>query len=142
MLNRMRISILVGVALVGITSLVAIPACSVTPAKVVAEAHTPAQKAFALYGTFRVFEEAGAKLVKTPGTMPQVIQAIQLADAKAKPIADKLYDAAVEVIVIQAQLGAASTPDDRLVIANANLEQWVTNLKPVVNDLIAAVGAK
>lgn len=69
-------------------------------------AETPAQKAFALYGTFVVAEEAAAALIADPALPAAVRQGIRTADAVAKPLADALMAAAREYARAAAELRA------------------------------------
>jgi len=110
-------------------------ACAANP---VADAQTPEQKAFALYGTFVVFEEEGAKLVASTEIPDTAKQAIRVADAKAKPVADNLYQAAQTVVEIKNQLSGKDANTD-LATANANLLNWYSQLQPLYTNLVTAV---
>lgn len=113
-----------------------IAACANNP---VATAKTPEQKAFAVYGEFVVFEEAGAKIASDPSTTASVLTALKTADARAKPVMDSTLAAALEVVSVEKQIAAGSTTADKLVIATANLQSWVDQGTPLVNNLVSAV---
>lgn len=81
-------------------------ACTTTPADLIRTAQTPAQYAFALYGTFVVTEEAAAGIVENPGTPPVVVAIIRTADAIAKPAADTMLEAARAYVAVNARLKA------------------------------------
>ena len=104
-----------------------------------AAAESPEQHAYALYGQFVIAEEAGAKLTEHPSTPSSVKQAIATADAAAKPIADNLLAAARDVMVIRAQLRAGTSTEEKLAVAIANLDKWVSDLRPKLEELVGAV---
>lgn len=110
--------------------------CKANPLK---EAQTPQQKAFALYGTFVVYEETGAKLISDADIPADVKSAIRTADAKAKPVADSLLGAAEEYISISSTMKAAPDAATKLSVATANLQQWVSEAEPKINALVSAV---
>lgn len=99
-------------------------------------AETAEQKAFALYGTFVVFEERGAAIVTDRRIDLDARRAIQRADARAKPVADSLLDAALEVQSVREQLDAS---DNDLETVTRNLEGWITRFEPLVAELVRAV---
>lgn len=100
------------------------------------------QKAYALYGTFVVFEEQAASLIKLSTTPDSVKEAIRKADRTAKPVADELSRAVRQYLIIQRELSAGTTTNDKLVIATANLEKWVRDATPLIESLVKAVGGK
>lgn len=123
-----------------IGSAVTISACAVHP---IATAQTTEQKAFAVYGTFTVYEELAAKLKSTPGTPQAVIVAMQKADNTAKPLMDATLDATITVAMISDDLAKGKTTQDKLDVAVANLNDWVAKVTPEVDNLVTAVkGAK
>lgn len=124
--------------LIALLVLSALPGCATVSAPVDA-AETVEQKAFALYGTFVVFEELGATIVENRAIPLDVRRAIQSADQRAKPLADGLLDATFEVQSIRLQLEAGTNTVERLDIATAELENWVTRAGPVIARLVAAV---
>lgn len=105
----------------------------------VTAAETPEQRAYAVYGTFVVAEELGAKIVTDATTPASVKQAIKDADAKAKPAADALLDATQQVMTVRAQLAAGATTEDKLKTVIANLDTWITDASPKVSALLKAV---
>lgn len=105
-------------------------------------AQTPEQKAYALYGTFVVFEELAAVVVTDPVTPASVKVAIKTADATAKPAADAVLSSARQVIQIQTQLAEGKTPTEKLEIANQNLLSWVVEAQPKILALQCAVNPK
>jgi len=129
--------------LLGLFAVLVLSASSCSTINSVATAQTPQQKAYAIYGTFVVFEEQAAMVVANPNLPPAALSAIKTADAKAKPVADSLLAATQTVLMVNSQLAAGKTTADKLTIANSELANWVTQATPLVNDLITAVeGAK
>ncbi len=68
--------------------------CATLGRSPVGTAETPQQKAYALYGSFVVLEEAAANFVTGPFATEEGIRVIKQADAIAKPAADLLHDSA------------------------------------------------
>lgn len=131
------LGLLLAVGTIGVASL---PGCSANP---VAVAETPAQKGYALYGSFVIFEEQAVKVASDPMLPDNIRQAIIRADEAAKPAADKLQEALAQFESIRLELAAGTSTEEQLAIAAANLNRWVTEAAPLINSLIAAVaGAK
>jgi hypothetical protein len=113
--------------------------CKSTP---VSEAKTVDAKAYALYGTFVAIEEQASVLVQSTATPIDVKIAIRKADSAVKPVADALLAASREYLRIKAEVAAGQTSADKLALATVNLERWVKEATPLINNLIAAVGGK
>ena len=105
-------------------------------------AQTAEQKAYALYGTFVVFEELAASVVTDPATPAAAKDFIKKSDATVKPAADALLQSARQVIQIQSELAAGKTPTEKLEIANARLESWVVAAQPKILALQCAVNPR
>ena len=134
-----RPALLGGLAL-GAAALLALVACAtVNP---LSAAKTTEQRAFALYGTFVVAEEAAVDVLALPGLSAADKANIKAADAAAKPAADALLDAAQQAFRIRAELEAGTSTDDKLRIATANLERWVNETGPKIEALLAAIRRK
>lgn len=116
----------------------ALSACASITAPV-KTAETVEQKAYALYGTFVVFEEQGAALILDARTPLAVSRAIQRADAAVKPVADSTISAALELQRIRTAVLAGNSNTERLTIAATNLENYVARLEPLIANLVAAV---
>lgn len=110
----------------------------------VSVAETQQQNAAAYYGVFVALEEAGASLVESPDISDDVKDRIREADARAKPVADSLFDAMLTVIDIQEELRVAREQagqeetallEAQLRVANSNLIRWVDDLLPHINAL-------
>jgi len=104
-------------------------------------AQTLEQKAFALYGTFVVYEEAGAEMILDPAVPDSVKVVIQQADSVAKPAADILVTVARETSVARAELALipSETFRDKLVAAIAALQRAYWSAKPKIDALSLAV---
>jgi len=98
-------------------------------------AQTPEQQAYAIYGTFVIFEEAAVGIVQDQSIPLNIRRAIQAADARAKPVMDALLDAALEVNAARKEVGSAGNIDARL----AALEVALTRSGPALAALIESI---
>jgi len=96
---------------------------------------TPEQQAYAIYGTFTIFEEAAVGLVQDTAVPLNVRQAIQRADRQAKPIMDALLDAALEVNRARQEVGSGGD----IAVTLVALEAALTRSGPALANLIAAI---
>lgn len=140
-----------GRAMASMAAVVMLAACTANP---IAKAETFEQKAFALYGTYVIFQGKAAELVKDATVPDNVKQALRDADKVSYPVAEGLVDAAVEVGSIRDRLNACPTlaePDpacvptneQRLANALTNLSSIYFSAQPILLNLVAAVkGAK
>lgn len=130
-----------------VLAMTAIAACAANP---VAQAETFQQKAYALYGSYVIFQGKAAELVQDSATPGKVKTALSAADSVAYPVAEALVDAAIEVGAIREVLNACPTlpePDPACVPTNElRLTNAVTNLssiyfsaQPKLLALVAAV---
>lgn len=128
-------------------------ACSVNPVK---QADTFEQKAYALYGTYVIFQGKAAELVDDATVPERVKQGLRDADKKAYPVAESLVDAAIAVGDIRTiiedceslqapELNPACTPSNERRLQNAitNLGAIYFQAQPIILDVVTAVkGAK
>ncbi len=91
---------------------------------------------------YDVYQRRAEDLVTNLTTPAEVKQAIKTADAAASPVVAAVLGATKEYVIIRAQLAAGQTSDEKLAIANANLEAWVTQALPLIDNLVKAVGGK
>lgn len=117
-------------------ALSAVGCASINP---VASAKTLEQKVYATYGSFVVFEVQAAEVIKSPDVPPEVKALIRQADAAAKPAADAMFDAAVELIKIKSDLEAGQSTEERVLIATQNLNKWYLEAEPRITALVTAV---
>lgn len=124
-------------------------ACLSNPVK---KAETFEQKAFALYGTYVIFQGRAADLVQDTTVPDQVKQALREADKVAYPAAESLVDAAATVGEIRdiidmcenlelPEVNPACTPSNERRLANAitNLSMIYFKAQPIVLNLVATV---
>lgn len=106
-------------------------------------AETPEQRAYAAYGTFVIAQETAADLVEDASIPDGVRLRIIQAEERAKPVADSLLDAYMGFLVIKAEFEANETTEARFIAASRELDDWVTQLAPLINDLLRNIrGAK
>jgi hypothetical protein len=112
-------------------------ACTTNPFKT---AETPEQTADALYGSYAIAEEQGAKLLKDATISDDLKRPVAEAMVAAKEPANSFQDALVQYSTVRAQFAAGNTSQERLVIAQQNVDRWLAEAKPLIDKLIAAVG--
>jgi hypothetical protein len=117
--------------------LLLLAACPSNPLKT---AETPEQKADAVYGSYAIAVEQGAKLLQDATISDEVKRPIAEAMVAAKEPANSFQDALIQYSTIRAQLAAGETSQERLVIAQQNVHRWLLEAKPLIDKLIAAVG--
>lgn len=127
---------LIGFALVGVVGPTLTGCSTLDP---VGEAETVEQKAYAAYGTFVIYEEQGAKLIQDQSVPDNVKQAIQSADAKAKPVAESTRAATLEVARVKKAFKAAESTEDKLILVTQTLDSEIKTFKPLLDQLIEAV---
>lgn len=124
-------------------------ACTANPVK---QAETFEQKAFALYGTYVIFQGKAAELVQDAATPDRVKQGLRDADKVAYPVAESLVDAATTVGDIrdiidmckaleapEANPACTPTNEQRLTNAITNLSTIYFRAQPVILNLVATV---
>ncbi len=117
-----------------------LPGCKNTP---VQQAETIEQKAYALYGTYVIFQEKASELVQDSTTPENVKQALRDADKVAYPLAESLVDASLEVEAIRQQIATGLTTEAKLTLAISNLSTIYFSAAPKLLAVVAAVkGAK
>lgn len=107
-----------------------------------AEARTPEQHAYAVYGEWVIAKEAAAEILEQPQTPQPVREKVADIDRRASPIANSLYDTAQEAFKIRAQIATGQTTEDKLSVVLTNLNEWVTRLEPEIRKLSDAVTGK
>lgn len=119
--------------------LLAVALAGCQSANPIAAAETNEQRAYAAYGTFVIFQEKAADLAEDPNIPNGAKLRIIAAEERAKPIAESLLDAYTEFLAIKAEFDAGQTTEERVIAASNNLNDWITRLAPVVNELIRNV---
>lgn len=90
---------------------------------------------FATYGTFVVFQRL-ALGVATDAGPGDVRNKLIAAEDAAKGPADSLLAAVVNYEQVRADLAAGTSTQEKVAIATANLQMWLTNAKPLIDDLV------
>lgn len=133
----------------GALTVLLVAGCPVNPVK---QAETFEQKAFALYGTYVIFQGKAAALEQDPTVPERIKQGLRDADKVTYPVAESLVDAAVVVSDIRDIIdvcGALPTPENNPACSPNNqrrLENAITNLstiyfkaQPVILSMVATV---
>lgn len=135
--------------LVATVAAVIFAACTVNPVR---DAETFEQKAFALYGTYVIFQGKAAELVQDSTVSERIKQGLRDADKVAYPVAEELVDAATTVGDIRdiiemcnaleaPEANPACTPTNEQRLANAitNLSTIYFRAQPIILRLVATV---
>lgn len=119
----------------------AVSACATSPKDVYDAADNDMQKAYALYGTFVVYEEQGAVLVQDPRVGSDVKKVIRDADRRVKPVMDKLLQSVMAYDAIRNDVEAleGDTDLDKVRDAATRLKVWLDLAIPAVKGLVEAV---
>lgn len=91
---------------------------------------------------YEVYQKRGEELKADPLAPADVKEAVQTADAAATPVILELVASTRVYVEIKSELDAGATQDERLAIANANLEGWVQKAMPRIKALIRATGGR
>lgn len=105
----------------------------------IAAAETPEQRAYAAYGTFVIAQETAADLVEDTAIPRGVKLRIIAAEERAQPVAESMLEAYMEFLIIKSEFDAGDTSEQRLTIAARELDDWVTQLAPLVAELLRNV---
>ena len=102
-------------------------------------AETTQQRAYASYGTFVIAQEKAADVVEQTSLPNSVKLRIIRAEERAKPVADRgpALIEAVDTAVTEAREG--ETTEDRVVNVTTNLNRWINDIVPLVNDLLTTI---
>jgi hypothetical protein len=116
--------------------LLLLASCTSNPFKT---AETPEQNADALYGSYTIAVEQGAKLLQDQAVPDNLKRPIAEAMVAAKSPANSFQDALIQYSTVKAELAAGATTQDKLVIAQQNVDRWLLEAKPLIDKLISAV---
>jgi hypothetical protein len=117
--------------------LLVLAACTSNPFQT---AQKPEQEADALYGSYVIAKERGADLLREPSIPDTAKRPLARAMVASKDPADGLQDALNDYDTIKAQLAAGVTHEEKLRIAEQNIDEWIARARPLINDLVAIVG--
>lgn len=109
------------------------------PSNPIRTAETLEQKGDALYGQYVILKEQGAALLQDASVPDSVKRPVAVAMTESKPIANELQDALIQYSKIKAQLAAGQTTEDQLLIASQKLNEWITEIGPLIRKLKTAV---
>jgi hypothetical protein len=117
--------------------LLILSACTVNPFRT---AETVEQKADALYGEYVIAKDQGAALLGEPTIPDTRKRTVATLMVRTKAPADSLNDALNQYSAIKAEVAAGKTSADKLLIAQQNMDRWLAEATPLINDLVNAVG--
>ena len=117
--------------------LVLLAACSNNPFKT---AQTIEQKGDALYGSYVIAKEQGAGILQNVTISDEAKRPVAQAMVDSKPAGDALQDSLIEYSAVKAQVQQGTTPQERLVIVEQNINEWIVKATPLINRLIDTVG--
>lgn len=135
-------------AMIAVTvSLMALSACVTTPVDVVQVAcqdakQSPARCAKGIAETWEVYQKRAEELVTDPTTPVEAKKAIQRTEARSREVIVGMLNSAAEYKRIEDQLAAGTTQEEKLLIANANLADWVNRALPLLKEFGNALGIK
>jgi hypothetical protein len=128
-MTKMKLSI--------IPLLLLLAACSSNPFKT---AQTGEQTGDALYGSYVIAKEQGATILQDPGIPDEAKRPLAQVMVESKPLADELQNSLIQYSTVKAQIAQGTTPQERLVIVERELNGWIVKATPVINKLIETVG--
>lgn len=104
-------------------------------------AETFEQKGAALLGDFTLYQRASVKIGEDPTVSNEIRRAVLQAVIAAKPVADKGDTLLREYRSVRAQLATGTTTDEKVAIAAANLQGWISEITPLIRSLRTSVEA-
>lgn len=104
-----------------------------------AAADGPEEKAYAVLGTYHVFQAQALKIASDRTLPDKVRLAVADADAAAVPILKSLDKALADALDARDALDAGKTSKERVSIVLTNLLEWTQKAQRAVNNLKAAV---
>jgi hypothetical protein len=116
--------------------LLMLAACTTNPFKT---AETPEQNADALYGSYAIWAEQGAEFLKDPTVADEVKRPVAEAIVAAQGPTNSFQDALIQLSKVKAELAAGTTSQEKLLIAQQNVDRWFLEAKPLIDKLISAV---
>jgi hypothetical protein len=114
--------------------LLMLSACATNPAR------NAEQQGDRAYGQYVIAKEQGAKLLENPAIPDSAKKPLAEAMVASKGPADKLQELLIQYSQVSAQVAAGETSAERLAIVERELGTWLATSKPVIDDLIKAVG--
>lgn len=105
----------------------------------ISRAETTEQKAWALYGTFVVFQEQAAKLVVSPEVSESVKERIRSLDRAAHPLSQNLFDASQTAITARRAFENGTGSQEEVEAALLAIARIYFEVKPALEEFITAV---
>lgn len=130
---------------IAMSSLLMLSACQTLPHKVVQVACDPAtytaeRCAKGIAETWEVYQVRAEEIVLDSATPAEVKAGVQKAEAATRPAVVEMLKSAAAYKRIKDQIAAGATTDEQLLIANANLEEWVKVALPRIDAMGDALG--
>lgn len=121
-------------------------ACQGTnPVQPALESKRPDLIAYALESSYVIVQGKALEVVRQPGTPQSVKDAVARIDAKANPILDAMRPLAEEAAALKESLGEVEGADEeerlraRLAFVLNELDRLVTEVSPLISELVAAI---
>jgi hypothetical protein len=92
-------------------------------------------------GTYSASQQAALELLQNPDTPGVVKENLQRADREAEPVYEQLSQAYRVYRHAKADLAAGAGSADKVAIATADLQKWLTEAGPLVLKLSALAGS-
>lgn len=116
-----------------------LPGCAANPLK---EAKGADEAAYAVLGSYQVFQKQALKVVQDATLPTGIRRAAADADAAAFPVLKALDQSLTTFLDIKAQVEAGTSKEAKLLTAAANLKDWTTKAQAAVKSLRDAVKKK
>ena len=105
----------------------------------IAAANSTELRAYAVSGTYGIFQEKGLELIQR-GNLPNSVSLRLISlEERATPVVDELDKALDFYEGVKEDLAAGASSNVRLSIALRELNKWLTETEPLVNSFKAAV---
>lgn len=126
--------------------LLALAGCAHTPKSVLdvacdrAYEYSVERCAKAAGDVYEVYQKRAEQIVADPLTPADVVSAVRKVEGPATEVMVNAQESNKLYISIKQQLAAGATTEDKLAIAERELEAWLQQALPRINALIAALG--
>ena len=120
--------------------------CTTTPTEVVrvgcagGTAYKVERCADTLARVYNIYQTRALEITQDAQVPTDVKEKIRKADAEATPVVRELIASSKQYMDVRDALQGGTTEDEKLRIANANLERWIAQAVPRINALIASIG--
>lgn len=119
--------------------------CTTTPAHVVqvgcaSGSYQVERCADTLARVYHIYQQRALELVQDAQVPADVKEEIKEADAEATPVMRELIASTKQYMDIREALEEGATEEEKLAIANRELESWIAEAVPRINALIQSIG--